>query len=45
MADQVNHDAGRQANGRRIRLLHTLGRPELVGPVVQRNIGVWLALG
>jgi hypothetical protein len=45
MADQVNHDAGRQANGRRIRLLHTQGRPELVGPVVQRNIGVWLALG
>jgi hypothetical protein len=44
MADQVNHDPGRQANGRRIRLLRTVGRPERVGPVVQRNLGVWLAL-
>jgi phosphoserine phosphatase RsbU/P len=28
-----------------MRLLRTVGRPELVAPVVQRNIGVWLALG
>jgi phosphoserine phosphatase RsbU/P len=27
-----------------MRLLMTVGRPEVVGPVVQRNIGVWLAL-
>jgi hypothetical protein len=27
-----------------MRLLRTVGRPELVAPVVQRNIGVWLAL-
>jgi hypothetical protein len=44
MADQVKHNAGRQAGGRRIRLLRTVGRPELVAPVVQRNIGVWLGL-
>jgi hypothetical protein len=42
--DQVQHDPGRQAHRRRIRLLRTVGRPELVAPVVQRNIGVWLAL-
>jgi phosphoserine phosphatase RsbU/P len=45
MADQVRHDPGRQASGRRMRLLATVGRPELVAPVVQRNIGVWLGLG
>jgi hypothetical protein len=45
VGSQVRHDAGRQANGRRLRLLRTVGRPELVAPVVQRNIGVWLALG
>jgi hypothetical protein len=45
VGSQVNRDAGRQANGRRLRLLRTVGRPELVAPVVQRNIGVWLALG
>jgi hypothetical protein len=43
--DQSTNDAGRQANKRRMRLLRTVGRPELVAPVVQRNIGVWLALG
>jgi phosphoserine phosphatase RsbU/P len=45
MVDQGNHDPGRQAAWRGVRLLRTVGRPELVGPVVQRNIGVWLALG
>jgi phosphoserine phosphatase RsbU/P len=45
VGSQVRHDAGRQANGRRMRLLRTVGRPELVAPVVQRNIGVWLGLG
>jgi hypothetical protein len=44
MVDQGMHDPGRQASGRRMRLLRTVGRPELVAPVVQRNIGVWLAL-
>ena len=28
-----------------MRLLSSVGRPELVGPVTQRNLGVWLALG
>jgi hypothetical protein len=45
MVDQGRHDPGRQANKRRMRLLRTVGRPELIGPVTQRNIGVWLALG
>jgi phosphoserine phosphatase RsbU/P len=44
MADQVEQDRGRQASTRRMRLLRTVGRPEAVGPVVQRNLGVWLAL-
>jgi len=44
MADQVKQDAGRQAGGRRMRLLSTVRRPELVAPVVQRNIGVWVGL-
>jgi serine phosphatase RsbU (regulator of sigma subunit) len=44
VVDQVQHDPGRQANKRKMRLLRTVGRPELVAPVVQRNIGVWLAL-
>src|SRR5204862_664242 len=44
MVDQVKHDPGRQAHKRRKRLLRSVGRPELVAPVVQRNIGVWLAL-
>ena len=45
MVDQGRHDPGRQANKRRMRLLRTVGRPELIGPVTQRNLGVWLALG
>src|SRR5512132_3187858 len=45
MMDQGRHDPARQANKRRMRLLGTVGRPELVGPVTQRNLGVWLALG
>jgi phosphoserine phosphatase RsbU/P len=44
MADQGLHDPGRQASGRRVRLRSSVGRPELVAPVVQRNIRVWLAL-
>ena len=27
-----------------MRLLRTVGRPELIGPVTQRNLGVWLGL-
>ena len=45
MVDQGRHDPAREANKRGMRLLGTVGRPELVGPVVQRNLGVWLALG
>jgi sigma-B regulation protein RsbU (phosphoserine phosphatase) len=44
VADQGRQDPGRQASTRAMRLLSTVGRPELVGPVVQRNIGVWLGL-
>ena len=44
MVDQGRHDPAREANKRGMRLLGTVGRPELVGPVVQRNLGVWLAL-
>jgi phosphoserine phosphatase RsbU/P len=45
MVDQGRHDPAREASKRRMRLLGTVGRPELVGPVTQRNLGVWLALG
>jgi hypothetical protein len=45
MVDQGRHDQGQQGDKRRMRLLGTVGRPELVGPVVQRNLGLWLALG
>src|SRR5512132_3534247 len=45
MMDQSTNDAGRQAARRRMRLLTTVGGPELIGPVTQRNLGVWLALG
>ena len=45
MVDEGRHDPGRQAARRRMRLLTTVGGPEGVAPVVQRNIGVWLALG
>jgi len=44
MADQGKQDLGRQDDKRRMRLLRTVSHPELVGPVTQRNIGVWLAL-
>jgi sigma-B regulation protein RsbU (phosphoserine phosphatase) len=44
MVDQVEQDAGRRAGGRGLRLLGAVGRPELVAPVVQRNIGVWVGL-
>jgi phosphoserine phosphatase RsbU/P len=44
VADQGSQDPGRQDDKRRMRLLGTVGRPELVGPVTQRNLGVWLAL-
>jgi hypothetical protein len=44
MADQRTQDLGRQANKRRMRLLGTVRGPELVGPVTQRNLGVWLGL-
>jgi sigma-B regulation protein RsbU (phosphoserine phosphatase) len=44
VGDQVKHDPGRQANRRPMRLLSTMGGPQMVAPVVQRNIGVWLGL-
>jgi hypothetical protein len=44
MVDQGRHDPAREANKRGMRLLGTVGRPELVGPVTQRNLGVWLGL-
>jgi sigma-B regulation protein RsbU (phosphoserine phosphatase) len=44
MVDQGKQDLGREANKRRMRLLGMVGRSEVVGPVVQRNLGVWLAL-
>jgi len=45
--NQIKHDPGRQANTgpmRPMRLLSTAGGPQMVAPVVQRNIGVWLGL-
>jgi phosphoserine phosphatase RsbU/P len=45
MADQRKQDLGRQGDKRRVRLLRTVGGAEGVGPVTQRNLGVWLALG
>src|SRR4029453_2212362 len=45
VVDQSTNDAGRQANKRRMRLLRTVGRPELVAPAGQGNSGVWLGLG
>ena len=44
MDNQVKHDPGRQASRRPIRLLSTAGGPQMIAPVVQRNIGVWLGL-
>ena len=44
MVDEGRHDPARQANKRRMRLLTTVGGAEGVGPVTQRNLGVWLAL-
>jgi phosphoserine phosphatase RsbU/P len=44
MVGQVRQEAGGQANRGGMRLLSTVGRSELVGPVTQRNVGVWLAL-
>jgi phosphoserine phosphatase RsbU/P len=44
VGSQVERDAGRRASGRGMRLLGTV-RPELPAPVVQRSVGVWLALG
>ena len=43
VGSHVVQDAGRQGSRRRMRLLSTM-RPELPAPV-QRNVGVWLALG
>ena len=44
MADQGRRDSGRRAGGRGMRLLGVVGRAEMVAPVVQRNIGVWVGL-
>ena len=44
MVDLGKQDPDQQAAWRGVRLLRTVGRPELVGPVTQRNLGVWLAL-
>ena len=43
--DEGRRDPGRQGDKRRMRLLTTVSGPGVVGPVAQRNIGVWLALG
>jgi sigma-B regulation protein RsbU (phosphoserine phosphatase) len=45
MVGQGEQDQGQQATRGRMRLLRTVDRPEVVGPVTQRNLGVWLALG
>jgi phosphoserine phosphatase RsbU/P len=45
MVGQVRQEAGGQGDKRRLRLLSTVGSPEGIGPGVQRNLGVWLALG
>ena len=45
MVGQGKQDQGWQATRGRMRLLRTVGRPEVDGPVTQRNLGVWLALG
>jgi hypothetical protein len=45
MADQGKQDRGRQDDKRRMRLFRTVRGPEVVGPVTQRNLGVWLGLG
>jgi sigma-B regulation protein RsbU (phosphoserine phosphatase) len=48
--NQVKHNPARQANNantantRPMRLLSTMSGPQMVAPVVQRNIGVWLGL-
>jgi hypothetical protein len=50
VSNQVKHDPARQANNantastRPMRLLSTVRGPQMVAPVVQRNIGVWLGL-
>jgi sigma-B regulation protein RsbU (phosphoserine phosphatase) len=44
VGNQVKPDPGRQANRRPMRLLSTVSGPEMVAPVVQRNLGVWLGL-
>jgi phosphoserine phosphatase RsbU/P len=45
MVDQGKQHQGQQAARGGMRLLGTVGRSEVVGPVTQRNLGVWLALG
>jgi hypothetical protein len=44
MIDQGRHDPGQQGDKRRMRLLGTVSGPEVVAPVTQRNLGVWLGL-
>ena len=44
MVDQGRRDPGRQPGRGGMGLLRMVGRAELVGPVGQRNIGVWLGL-
>jgi phosphoserine phosphatase RsbU/P len=44
MVGQGTQDQGQQATRGRMRLLRTVDRPELDGPVTQRNLGVWLGL-
>ena len=44
MVGQGKQGQGQQATRGRMRLLRTVGRPEVVGPVTQRNLGVWLGL-
>jgi hypothetical protein len=44
MAGQGRHVAGGQAGRGGMGLLGLVGRAEVVGPVGQRNLGVWLGL-
>jgi hypothetical protein len=44
VSNQVKHDPGRPADTRPMRLLSTVNGQQVLAPVVQRNIGVWLGL-
>jgi hypothetical protein len=39
VGNQVKRDPGRQASRRPMRLLSTVSGPEMLAPVLQRNVG------